>query len=172
MTKSLLNHSDKSVVNVLIEISVGSSVKYEYDEKSGHLVVDRFLFTSMYYPFNYGFVPGTISEDGDPLDVLVLTLKEIVPGTILPTRIIGMLVTEDEEGKDIKLMGVPADFVDPESYKVQDALKLLPPTKERISHFFEYYKSLERGKWVKVGKWHGKNDALKYLEECLSKKEK
>lgn len=167
MTKTLFNHSDKSAVNVLIEISVGSSVKYEYDEVSGRLVVDRFLFTSMYYPFNYGFIPGTMSEDRDPLDVLVLTLKEIIPGTILPTRIIGMLETEDEEGKDIKLIGVPADFVDPESYKVQDALKLLSPTKERIAHFFEYYKTLERGKWVKVGKWHGKSDALKYLEKCF-----
>lgn len=161
---------ENNIVDVLIEISVGGSVKYEYDEKNKCLRVDRFLFTSMYYPFNYGFILGTSSEDNDPLDVLVLTLKEIQPGTILPTRIIGMLETEDEHGKDIKMMGVPADSVDPESYKVQDALKLLTPTRERISHFFEYYKSLEKGKWVKVGKWEGKEEALKYLKKCSSKK--
>lgn len=159
-------NKNNNIVDVLIEISVGGSVKYEYDEKNKRLRVDRFLFTSMYYPFNYGFILDTASEDNDPLDVLVLTLKEIQPGTVLPTRIIGMLETEDEHGKDIKMMGVPADSVDPESHKVQDALKLLTPTKERISHFFEYYKSLEKGKWVKVGKWSGKEEALKYLERC------
>lgn len=159
------NKENPAVINVYIEISVGGSVKYEYDEKTKQLKVDRFLFTSMYYPFNYGFIPGTLSEDGDPVDVLVLTIKELLPGTILPTRIIGMLETEDEGGKDMKLIGVPADSVDPESYKVQNLLDLMQPTKDRIAHFFEYYKSLEAGKWVKVKKWHSRQEALEYIKK-------
>jgi len=160
------NQKQKLNVDVLIEIAVDGSVKYEFDQKSGRLVVNRFLFTSMHYPFNYGFIPETLSEDGDPVDVLVLTLKQVQPGTILPTRIIGMLDTEDEEGEDIKLVGVPADSVDPESYKVHNLLDLTQPTKDRIAHFFEYYKSLEKGKWVKVKDWHGKEESLAYLEKC------
>lgn len=160
---------DRQTVDVFIEISVDSSVKYEFNEKEGRLVVDRFLFTSMHYPFNYGFIPKTVSEDGDPLDVLVLTIKQVLPGTILPTRIIGMLETEDEKGLDMKLVGVPADFVDPESFKVQNLLDLTQPTKERIAHFFEYYKSLEKDKWTKVKKWHGKEETLRYLEQCKKK---
>jgi len=157
------------LINVLIEISIGSSIKYEYDEKTGRLIVDRFLHTSMHYPFNYGFIPRTISEDGDPVDVLVLTLESIYPGTILPTRIIGMLATEDEHGRDIKLVGVPNDSIDPESYKIQNILDLSQPTKDRIVHFFEYYKSLEKGKWVKIKKWHGKDEAVNYLQKCFEK---
>lgn len=157
---------------VFIEISSGSSIKYEFDEKTGRLMVDRFLHTSMHYPFNYGFIPETESEDGDPLDVLVLTLKEILPGTVLPVRIIGMLETNDEKGLDMKLVGVPADSVDPESCKVQNLLDLTQATKDRIVHFFEYYKSLEIGKWVKVKKWHGKKDTLQYLLKCFKKRQR
>lgn len=162
MKKTLNNY----VVDVLIEISKGSCIKYEYDQKTGRLKVNRFLHTSMHYPFNYGFVSQTLADDGDPVDVLVLTLEEILPGTILPTRIVGMLETKDEAGEDEKLIGVPADSVDPESYRIQNLSDLTPATKERISHFFEYYKSLEKGKWVKVKKWYGKEDAHKYLEKC------
>lgn len=156
---------NRQVVNVFIEISKGCCVKYEYDEKTGRLFVDRFLYSSMHYPFNYGFVPETLSEDGDPIDVLVLTLGEVLPGTFLPTRIVGMLETEDEKGRDIKLIGVPIESVDPESHKVQNLLDLTQPTKERIAHFFEYYKSLEKGKWVKIKKWYGKKEALDYLKK-------
>jgi len=154
------------IVDVFIEISMGSNIKYEYDEKKNRLVVDRFLHTSMHYPFNYGFVPKTLSEDNDPTDILILTLGEILPGTFVPCRIVGMLETEDERGRDIKLVGVPADWVDPEASRIQNLLDLTPATKERISHFFEYYKSLEKGKWVKVREWYGKDDAYKYLEKC------
>lgn len=161
---------NNNTVDVFIEISVGSSIKYEYDEKTGKLVVDRFLHTSMHYPFNYGFIPGTISEDKDPVDVLVLTLEGILPGTILPSRIVGMLETQDEMGTDMKLVAVPANSVDPESYKVQNVLDLTQPTKDRIAHFFEYYKTLEKGKWVKIKNWHGKNKALSYLLKCRKSK--
>lgn len=165
-----MNKKNNQVVNVFIEISIGSSIKYEFDKKTHRLIVDRFLHTSMHYPFNYGFIPNTMSEDGDPLDVLVLTLEEILPGSILPTRIVGMLETEDEEGRDMKLIGVPTESVDPESYKIQNVLDLTQPTKERICHFFEFYKSLERGKWVKVKQWHGKEGALSYLQKSFVNK--
>ena len=164
-----MTNAKNSIIDVFVEISIGKSIKYEFDRKRGRLVVDRFLHTSMHYPFNYGFIPNTQSEDNDPLDVLVLTLEEILPGTILPSRIVGMLETEDETGIDIKLIAVPADFVDPESYKVQDVLDLTQPTKDRIRHFFEYYKSLEKGKWVEVKKWHGKEKALEYLQKSYLK---
>lgn len=165
----MTSQNHKSIVDVFIEITKGSSVKYEYDEKTGRLVVDRFLHTSMYYPFNYGFVPETLSEDGDPVDVLVLTLEPVLPGAILPTRIIGMLETEDEEGRDIKLIGVPTEKIEADSSKVHNVLDLYSSTKDRIAHFFEYYKSLERGKWVKVKKWSGKDEAVNYLKMASEK---
>jgi len=157
---------NNDTVKVFIEISKGSSVKYELDEESNRLVVDRFLHTSMYYPFNYGFVPETKGPDGDPLDVLVLTLEPVMPGAILPSRIVGMLETEDERGEDVKLIAVPINTVEPESERVNDVLDLTKPTKDRITHFFEYYKTLEHGKWVKIKKWFGKKAALEYLKEC------
>jgi len=161
--------NQNQIVNALIEISKGSSVKYEYDETTDRLVVDRFLHTSMYYPFNYGFIPKTLSEDGDPVDVLVLTLEAVFPGAILPTRIVGMLETEDEGGRDVKLIGVPIEKIEADSVKVQNVLDLYPSTKDRITHFFEYYKSLEKGKWVKIKKWSGKNEAIKYLKSASEK---
>lgn len=156
---------NNDVIEVFIEISKGSSVKYEYDKKRGRLVVDRFLHTSMYYPFNYGFIPETKGDDGDPIDVLVLTLEVVLPGAILPSRVIGMLETEDENGHDAKLIAVPLDNIDPEAKRIKDVLDLTRSTKDRIAHFFEYYKSLEKGKWVKVKKWHGKKEAMEYLEK-------
>jgi len=167
----MVTKNQKLTVLAFIEISIESSIKYEYEEATGRLVVNRFLHTSMHYPFNYGFIPGTISEDKDPLDILVLTLKQILPGTYLPVRIIGMLETEDEQGKDIKMIGVPADSVDPESEKIQNLLNLSQLTKDRIGHFFEYYKSLEKDKWVKVKQWHGKDESLQYLEKCYINKD-
>lgn len=155
------------LVEVFIEISMGSSVKYEFDKEKNILKVDRFLHTSMHYPFNYGFILNTLSEDGDPLDALVLCLEVILPGTILPARIVGMLETEDEKGKDIKIVCVPADSVDPEAYKVQDVLDLTNSTKQRITHFFEFYKSLEKGKFVRVKKWYGKKKAVDYLKQTM-----
>lgn len=142
-----------SAVSLFIEISKGGSVKDEFDEKSSRPVVNRFLPPSRDYPFNYGFVPETSSEDVDPNDALVLTSEPVLPGAILPTRIVGMLETNDEEGRDIKLIGVPPEKIKTDSSKVLNVLNLTHSAKDRIAHFFEYYKIPEKGEWVKVKKW-------------------
>lgn len=153
-------------VEVFIEISAGSNIKYEYCPESKMLKVNRFLRTSMIYPFNYGFIPNTISEDGDPVDALVLTSEKILPGTIIPSKVIGVLETEDEKGKDCKIICVPSESIDPDSRYFDNLNDLTRPTKEKITHFFEYYKSLEKGKWVKIIKWGNKTAAMQYLEKA------
>jgi len=150
-------HIGKNVpdeVNVVIEIPAqGEPVKYELDKESGGLVVDRFFGTAMHYPCNYGFVPHTLSEDGDPVDVLVITRVPLLNSAIIAVRPVGMLKMEDESGIDAKIIAVPIDKLT-RQYKDVHELEDLPETfLHEISHFFEQYKALEPGKWAKVDGW-------------------
>ena len=140
-------------INVVIEIPQGSSVKYEIDKESGAIVVDRFLFTPTAYPAAYGFIPGTLAEDGDPADALVLLPAPVVPGAVIRCRPIGMLQMEDESGQDEKIVCVPHDKVHPQFSGVNEVAELPAITRDVIKHFFEHYKDLEVGKWVKVTGW-------------------
>ena len=154
-------------VNVFIEIPQGVSVKYELDKDSGFIFVDRFLFTEMEYPFNYGFVPNTLAGDGDPIDVLVLSSKPVTPGIVIPSRVIGMLAMDDEAGEDTKVIAVPMPKVDNKYKDTNDVSELPSEIKEQIKYFFENYKKLEPGKWVKVKDWHGKEKAIEEIKKAL-----
>jgi len=147
-------HIGKNVpneVNVIIEVSAGSCpVKYEFDKDSGVIMVDRFIQTPMFYPANYGFIPHTLADDGDPLDVMVITRYPLIPGCVIEVRPIGVLYMEDESGKDEKIIAVPKIKSDP-YYKNINELSDLPETfVNQIKHFFERYKDLDLGKWVKL----------------------
>ena len=157
-------------INVLIEIPLGSLVKYEMDKNSGYMFVDRFAFTTMGYPANYGFIPNTLSGDGDPVDVLVLSSYPVNPGTVIPAKPIGLLQMEDESGIDAKVIAVPPEKVDPFWGKFQSIDDLNPAEKNRIKHFFEHYKKLEPGKWVKVKEWQGREQALTEVRNGLRKR--
>lgn len=154
-------------LNVLIEIPQGSSIKYELDKDSGAVVVDRFNYTAMFYPFNYGFIPQTHAEDGDPVDVLVISSYAVAPGTVIPSRTIGMLEMEDEEGVDTKILAVPTKKVDPFYANVEDVEDLDDATKKKIQHFFNHYKELEPGKWVKTRNFLTKEKALEAIKKAM-----
>ena len=156
-------------VYVVIEIPMGSNIKYEIDKETGLIFVDRILFTAMYYPFNYGFIPGTLEEDGDPVDVLVLGYDKLHPGVVIKARPIGVLETEDEKGKDAKIVAVPVEKIDPRFENIKDISDLPANIRERIAHFFEHYKELEKGKWVKVIGWKNREEALKRIEEAIKR---
>jgi inorganic pyrophosphatase len=161
---SLLNVTPGSkapdVFNVIIEISANSQpVKYEVDEESGAVFVDRFMGTAMHYPCNYGYVPQTLADDGDPVDVLVVAPFALPPGVVVTCRPLGILKMDDEAGGDSKLIAVPTEKICPMYAKVK-VLEDLPELLVRqIQHFFEHYKDLEAGKWVKVLGWGGIDDA-------------
>jgi inorganic pyrophosphatase len=146
-------------VYVVVEIPQGSAVKYEVDKASGAIFVDRFLFTATAYPSAYGFIPGTLAEDGDPADALVLIPTQVVPGAVIRARPIGILLMEDEAGPDEKIICVPHDRVHPQFAGVETIDDLPAITRSAIEHFFERYKDLEPGKWVKVRGWGDKTDA-------------
>lgn len=154
-------------INVFIEIPQGVSVKYELDKKSGVIFVDRFLYTEMEYPFNYGFVPNTLADDGDPIDVLVLSSKPVVPGVVIPAKPIGMLEMEDEAGIDNKIIAVPLPKVDPKFKDYKDVSDIPSQTKSSIKYFFENYKKTEPGKWVKVRDWKEKTEAIKEIKRSI-----
>lgn len=158
------------VVNVVIEIPKGSNVKYEYREESGMIEVDRILFTAMTYPFNYGFVPGTMGGDNDPLDIVVLSSASFATGTLVKARPIGVLLTKDEEGVDSKVIAVPLEKVDPEFAGVNDIGGLNDALKKKIGHFYSYYKSIEPGKWVEVTGWKGAADAKAEIKKAIAAK--
>jgi len=142
--------------NVIIEIQMnGAPIKYEVDKESGAIFVDRFMSTAMHYPCNYGYIPQTLSEDGDPVDVLVITPFALMPGVVVRCRTIGMLKMSDESGVDAKLVAVPVDKLSVLYQNVKSVRDLSPLTLAQISHFFEHYKDLEPGKWVKVEEWEG-----------------
>ncbi len=143
-----------SDINVIIEIPLGGvPVKYELDKESGALFVDRFLHTAMYYPGNYGFIPQTLSEDGDPCDVVVISQVPVVPGAVIRCRPIGALVMQDEAGADEKILAVPVDKLHPFYTGIKSYRDLPPILCEQIGHFFQHYKDLEKGKWVTIAKW-------------------
>ncbi|MDE2515185.1 MAG: inorganic diphosphatase [Rhodospirillales bacterium] len=152
-------HNPPRDINVVVEIPQGSAVKYEVDKASGAIFVDRFLFTPMAYPAAYGFIPGTLSADGDPADALVLVPAQVVPGAVVRARPIGMLLMEDEAGQDEKIVCVPHDRVHPQHSHVETIDDLPEITRAAIEHFFERYKDLEKGKWVKVTGWAGRDAA-------------
>jgi inorganic pyrophosphatase len=155
-------------INVVIEIPQGSAVKYEVDKDSGAVMVDRFLFTPMAYPAAYGFIPGTLAADGDPADALVLVPAPVVPGAVIRARPIGMLQMEDEAGQDEKIVCVPHDKVHPQWSKVEQVQNLPQITLDAIKHFFERYKDLEPGKWVKVTGWADKDAAREAIRKALA----
>jgi len=141
-------------VNAFVEIPQGGlPVKYELDQKSSTLFVDRFLHTSMIYPFNYGFIPNTLAEDGDPLDILVVTPMPVVPGCVIRARPVGVMLMSDEKGVDEKIMAVPVDALNPFYADVKTYLDLPDLMLKQIAHFFTHYKDLEPGKGASVGEW-------------------
>jgi inorganic pyrophosphatase len=151
-------------VNVVIEISSNSSpIKYEVDKESGLVMVDRFLGTAMFYPCEYGFIPHTLSEDGDPLDVLVVSPYPLVPNSVIRCRPIGMLGMSDESGKDTKILAVPVNKLTPRYQHIQKPEDLDPGLLNAIEHFFKHYKDLEKGKWVKIEAWEGVEAAHKEI---------
>jgi inorganic pyrophosphatase len=157
-------------VNVLIEVPAGGQpIKYEMDKEAGVLVVDRFLYTPMRYPGNYGFVPHTLSEDGDPIDVLICNTRELVPGCVVNVRPIGVLIMEDDGGKDEKIIAVPTPHVTRRYENVHDYTDLPEITLKQIEHFFEHYKDLEPGKGVKIGGWQGAEKARTMIVEAIER---
>lgn len=157
-------------VNVIIEVPVGGHpIKYELDKEAGTLVVDRFLYTSMSYPGNYGFVPHTLSDDGDPIDVLVCNTRELAPGCVINVRPIGVLVMEDNAGQDEKIIAVPSHKLTKRYDGVNNYSDLPEITLHQIEHFFEHYKDLEPGKWVKIGDWLGADDAKRMITAAVAR---
>ncbi|MAW88940.1 MAG: inorganic diphosphatase [Phyllobacteriaceae bacterium] len=157
-------------INVIIEVQVGGHpIKYEMDKEAGTLVVDRFLYTPMTYPGNYGFVPHTLSEDGDPIDVLVCNTRPLVPGCVINVRPIGVLVMEDDGGKDEKILAVPTHKLTKRYDGVANYDDLPEITLKQIEHFFEHYKDLEPGKWVKIGGWQDAEAARNMIVEAIER---
>ena len=157
-------------INVVIEVPIGGEpIKYELDKASGALVVDRFLYTSMRYPGNYGFIPHTLSGDGDPADVIIANTRAIQPGAIMNCRPVGVLLMEDEGGQDEKIIAVPSPKVSRRYEKVTDYSQLPSITLEQIQHFFEHYKDLEPGKWVKVVRWGDAAEARRLIQEAIDR---
>ena len=152
-------------IQVLIEIPKNSSVKYEVDKDSGLLKVDRFMYTAMSYPFNYGYIPNTQAKDGDPVDVMVISTYPVQAGCMLPSRVIGMLEMEDEAGIDNKIIAVPTKKIDPFYATIEEITDLNEATLNLIKHFFEKYKDIEPEKWVKIKNFLGKQDALREIKE-------
>jgi len=157
-------------VNVIIEVPIGGEpIKYEMDKASGALVVDRFLYTSMRYPGNYGFIPHTLSGDGDPCDVIVANTRAVVPGAIMSCRIVGVLLMEDEAGGDEKLIAVPGSKLTQRYADVETYTDLPQITLDQIEHFFAHYKDLEPGKWVKILGWRGADEARAMVLEGVER---
>jgi len=157
-------------VNVVIEVSIGGEpIKYEMDKRAGTLVVDRFLYTPMRYPGNYGFVPHTLSEDGDPIDVLVANTRPIVPGAVINVRPIGVFKMEDDSGYDEKIIAVPMPKLTKRYAHVNNYTDLPEITLQQIEHFFAHYKDLEPGKWVKVIGWGDAAEARRLINDAIAR---
>jgi inorganic pyrophosphatase len=157
-------------VNVVIEVPIGGEpIKYEMDKKAGALMVDRFLYTAMRYPGNYGFVPHTLSGDGDPCDVIVANTRAIVPGAIMNCRLVGVLIMEDEAGGDEKLVAVPSMKLTRRYENVMNYTDLPAITLQQIEHFFQHYKDLEPGKWVKIKRWGDAAEARAIVLDSIAR---
>jgi len=160
-------------VNVIIEVPVGGEpIKYELDKEAGTLVVDRFLYTAMRYPGNYGFIPHTLSDDGDPCDVLVANTRAIVPGAVINVRPVGVLWMEDEAGGDEKIIAVPTSKLTQRYDKIATYSDLPAITLQQIQHFFEHYKDLESSKWVKILGWGSAEDAQRLIMDAIARAKK
>lgn len=169
LTKLKAGKNPPEDLNVVIEIPKDSNIKYELDKETGFIMVDRFLHTAMSYPFNYGFVPNTLADDGDPVDVLVLSQYPVAPGTVIKVSPIGMLAMSDEEGTDTKIIAVPSMKIDPLFGEYKDIQDVPDAIKNKMKHFFENYKTLEPGKWVKVDEWKDKKAAMADIQNGLDK---
>jgi len=157
-------------VNVVIEVPVGGEpIKYEMDKSSGALIVDRFLYTAMRYPGNYGFIPHTLSDDGDPCDVLVANQRGIIPGAVLAVRPVGVFKMQDEAGGDEKILAVPVPRLTRRYEKVHNYTDLPEITLQQVQHFFEHYKDLEPSKWVKVLGWGDAQEAREYIRRAIER---
>ncbi len=157
-------------VNVVIEVPVGGEpIKYELDKDAGTLVVDRFLYTAMRYPGNYGFIPHTLSEDGDPCDVLIANTRAIVPGAVMSVRPVGVLLMEDEAGGDEKIIAVPAPKLTQRYDGIKNYSNLPDITLQQIKHFFEHYKDLEPNKWVKILRWGDIEEAHQLILDGIAR---
>ena len=159
--------SNPDKINAVIEIPYGSNIKYEIDKASGALCVDRVLYGAMFYPANYGFVPNTLADDGDPADVLVLNEYPLAAGSVIPCRLIGVLMMEDESGMDEKLLAVPVSKIDPRYEGIKGVSDLPKATLDKIKNFFEIYKLLEPNKWVKVKDFASAAEAEKILDKAI-----
>ncbi len=157
-------------VNVIIEVPIGGEpIKYEMDKESGALFVDRFLYTSMRYPGNYGFIPHTLSGDGDPCDVLIANNRALAPGSVIAVRPVGVLIMEDEAGQDEKIIAVPVSKLSKRYERIENYPDLPEITLRQIEHFFEHYKDLEPNKWVKVIRWGDKAEAARLIVEGIER---
>lgn len=153
-------------LNIFIENPKGTSNKYELDKESGRIMLDRALYSSVFWPFEYGFIENTLSEDGDPLDAVVLVNEPTFPGCVIPCKIIGMLNMEDESGIDYKIIAVPDDKIDPRFKHINSIDDLTEHQRKEIQEFFEVYKRLEPNKWVKVTGFESKETAEQIIEKC------
>jgi inorganic pyrophosphatase len=157
-------------VNVIVEVPIGGEpIKYEMDKEAGTLVVDRFLYTAMRYPGNYGFIPHTLSGDGDPVDVLIANSRAIAPGAVISVRPVGVLLMEDNEGADEKIVAVPSAHITQRFDGIADYTDLPEITVQQIEHFFAHYKDLEPGKWVKILGWGDAAEARKLILEGVAR---
>lgn len=157
-----------NVVNVIIEVPMNSDpVKYEFDKESGAIVVDRFVHTAMHYPANYGFIPHTLSDDGDPVDVMVVSRFPLIPGCVISAKPIGVLIMEDESGQDEKIIAVPTEKIHASYKDINDISDLPKILIDEIGHFFSHYKDLEKNKWVKVKGFEGVEIAKDIIKKAV-----
>ena len=170
LTKVPIGANPPAEVNVLIEVPIGGEpIKYEMHKESGALMVDRFLYTAMRYPGNYGFIPHTLSDDGDPCDVIVANTRAIAPGAIISCRVVGVLRMEDEAGLDEKILAVPSSRLTRRYDSVHDCADLPAITLSQIEHFFAHYKDLEPGKWVRILGWGNAQAARDIVQTAIDR---
>ena len=157
-------------VNVIIEVPLGGEpIKYEMDKAAGALIVDRFLYTPMFYPGNYGFVPHTLSEDGDPIDVLICNTRAVQAGAVMNCRPIGVLMMEDDGGKDEKIIALPSHKLTARYDKIRSYEDMPEITRKQVEHFFAHYKDLEPNKWVRVDHWGGVDEARQLILDAVER---
>ncbi len=166
----LVGENPPSEVNVIVEVPIGGEpIKYEMDKAAGTMVVDRFLYTSMRYPGNYGFIPHTLSEDGDPVDVLIVSQRTLVPGAVIAVRPIGVMKMRDEAGGDEKIVAVPVSRITKRYENVHDVSDLPEILVQQIEHFFTHYKDLETDKWAETQGWGDCREAQRLVQEAIER---
>lgn len=173
LSKIKIGNNIPEEVNMIVENPLGGiPVKYELDKDAGAMFVDRFLHTAMTYPGNYGFIPHTLSGDGDPVDVLAIGRTPVMPGAVMPVRPVGVLLMEDDGGQDEKIIAVPAPQIHPYHDNVNDYMDIREVSRAQIEHFFSHYKDLEKGKWAKTLGWRDKEEAQKMILEGIERAKK